>query len=147
MSVTQREVAVQRVGLVDAHAAVQVVAGAAAPPGASVAEPVRRDREVVARRRAPASSRQAAFVGRQVERPRGDVDVGDLHRDRLELRQRAAELGAVLDVAAVRSRAPATSPARGEAEAGDGVLAQHPRGAVAGSSSARGAVEDDRVRR
>ena len=31
-------------------------------------------------------------VGGQVEGARGDVDVGDLHRHRLELRQRAAEL-------------------------------------------------------
>ena len=59
------EVADERVGDVDTHAAVQVVAGA--QRGRSLgADPVRRDREVVGRVEAVRRPARAAFVGGQV---------------------------------------------------------------------------------
>ena len=132
------EVVVQRVGLVDAHAAVQVVAGAQRrrPLGAG---PVRRDREVVAHVE-PLVEPPGGVLGGEVEGARGDVDVGDLHRDRLELGQRPAELGAALDVGRGEVAGAGDDTGRGQAETGDVALGQQParhrrRGSSAGAPS------------
>ena len=138
------EVVVQRVGLVDAHAAVQVVAGAQRRRRLG-AGPVRRDREVVARVE-PLVESPGDVLGREVEGARGDVDVGDLHRDRLELGQRPAELGAALDVRRGQVARAGHDPGGGEAEAGDVALGEQSDGALAEQLGPR-TVEDDGVGR
>ena len=137
------EVAVHRVGDVDAHAAVQVVAGAHRA-GRLVAGPVRRDREVVGDVEPLADP--PGGVGRgQVEGARGDVDVRDLHRDRLELRERPAELGAALDVRRGQVARAGDDAGRGQAEAGGRQLLQGPRGVGTREQLGGCAVEDDGV--
>ena len=80
----------QRVADVHADPAVQVVAGPQRRRGL-VGQPVRRHVEVARRPRGrcPAASRP---TGGQVQRARGDVDVGDLLGHGLERRERPAEL-------------------------------------------------------
>ena len=85
-------------------------------------------------------------LGREVEGARGDVDVGDLHRDRLELGERPAELGPALDVVRGEVARAGDDAGRGQAEAGDVPLGQRLRGTVA-KELGLGAVEDDGVRR
>ena len=87
-------------------------------------------------------------VGGQVERARGDVDVGDLLRHGLELGERPAELRAALDV-----RRGQVARAGHHAGGGD-ARARRPRGRAAsragvraGQQVGRGAVEDDGVLR
>ena len=53
----------------------------------------------------PSDGRQAAFCAARSTVRDAMADVGDLHRDGLELRECAAELGAALMYVAVRSRA------------------------------------------
>ncbi len=109
-------VADQRVGDVDAHAAVQVVAGAERRRR-DPAHPVARDREVVGRREAVGDPPHGV-VGGQVEGAAGDVDVGHLQRDRLELRQRAAELLTPLHVVRGEVPRPGQHSGRGDGETG-----------------------------
>ena len=87
-------------------------------------EPVRGDREVVGGVE-PLCDPPGRGLGGQPDGARGDVDVGDLLRDGLELRQRPAELPAVLDVGRGERAGPGDDPVAEEAEAGDRVLAQH----------------------
>ena len=109
MSRTPREVAAHRVGLVDAHAPVEVMTGlhdARCPVG----EPVRGDSQVVSGRIAGVEA-AGDFVRGQRERPGRDVDVRDLLGHRLELRQGTSELTPVADVARGQVTGPLTTPA------------------------------------
>jgi hypothetical protein len=136
------EVVVQRVGLVDAHAAVQVVAGPQRLR-ALRAQPVRRHRQVVGGVE-PLGDPPGGVVGGQVGGARGDVDVRDLHRHRLELRQRAPELGAALDVAGGQVTGAGQQAGADHAQPRDRVVDQRP-GRVALEQLGRRVLEDDRV--
>ena len=72
----------------------------------------------------PCADPPGGVGGGQVEGARGDVDVGDLHRHRLELRQRPAELGAALDVVGGQVAGARDQAGGGQRQAGDGVLGQ-----------------------
>ena len=86
-------------------------------------------------------------LGGEVERARGDVDVRDLHRDGLELRQAAAELGAALDVVRGEVAGADDDAGRGEAEPHDVPLGQRACAAPSLEQLGGGAVEDDGVGR
>ena len=133
----------QRVGLVDAHPAMEVLAdvqrGEALDAG-----PVRRHGEVVARVDAPGQPPRGV-VGSQGDQARGDVDVGDLLGDGLELRQLAAELLTTLDVVGGQVACSRQDAGRSEAQAGDREPVQERGGVLAGEDIGADAVEDDRV--
>ena len=99
------------------------------------AGPVRRDREVVGHVE-PLVDPPGGVLGGEVEGARGDVDVGDLHRDRLELGQRPAELGAALDVGRGEVAGAGDHAGRGQAEPGDVALGAAPARRRRRSSSA-----------
>ncbi len=117
------EVAGHRVGLVDAHAAVKVLADLHHARG-PVGEPVRSDGQVVGRRVAGVET-TGGLSGRQRERPRPDVHVRDLLGDGLELRERASELAPVPDVAGGEITGSFDDACSEGGQAGDGVAAHH----------------------
>ena len=108
------------------------------------AGPVRRHGEVVARVEALGQPPRGV-VGGQADRTGGDVDVGDLLGDGLELRELAAELLAALDVVGGQVACPRQDAGRGEAQAGDREPAQERGGVVSREDIGLDAVEDDRV--
>ncbi len=137
------EVVVQRVGLVDAHAAVQVVADPQRLRALGH-QPVGADGEVVGGVEVVGDP-PGGVVGGEVEGARGDVDVGHLHRHRLELRQRPAELLAALHVLGGEVAGARHQPGGGEQQPGDGEVGE-PAGGAVGERLGRGAVEHDGVR-
>ena len=66
------------------------------------------------------------LVGDESHHPGGDVDVGDLDRDALELRETAPELLPLLDVAGGQVTRAGEQPLALEEESGHGVAAQDP---------------------
>ena len=84
-------------------------------------------------------------VSRQADGARGDVDVGDLLGDGLELRELAAELFAVPDVVGGEVARPGQHTGGGEAESGDREPAEQHRGVLSRQNVALGSIEDDRV--
>ena len=98
--------------------------GRSAAAAGPVGEPVRGDGQVVVGRVAGVETADD-LVGGQRERAGGDVDVGDLLGDGLELRERAAELAAVADVAGGQVAGAFDHAGAERGQAGDGVAAHH----------------------
>ena len=109
------------------------------------AGPVGSHREVVAHVE-PLVEPPGGVLGREVEGARGDVDVGDLHRDGLELGQAAAELGPALDVRRGEVARSGDHAGGGQAQTGDVPLGEQLDGALP-QQLGPGAVEDHRVPR
>ncbi len=73
----------------------------------------------------PRADATGRLLGGERDHPRGDVDVGHLDRHALELREPAAELGALLDVAGGQVARSGEQAVALEQQPGDRVLAQH----------------------